>query len=122
MRNFKDIIIEKLKITNNNAALPDIEDFKDAIYKFNVGHQISFDDVDIKYKELKRCPKYEINGKLYDVVSLFVSLRMNVDKVLYAFCSISGFAPGEHFIINSMDQLVEVLGEELVLQIWDYIK
>jgi hypothetical protein len=122
MRNFKDIILEKLKITNNNGALPDIEEFKNAIYKFNVGHQISFDDVDIKYKELKSCPKYEINGKLYDVVSLFVSLRMNVDKFLYAFCSISGFEPGEHFIINSMDQLVEVLGEELVLEIWDYIR
>jgi hypothetical protein len=121
MRNFKDIILEKLKIINTDI-LPDIEDFKDAIYKFNVGHQISFDDVDIKYKELKSCPKYEINGKLYDVVSLFVSLRMNVDKFLYAFCSISGFEPGEHFIINSMDQLVEVLGEELVLEIWDYIR
>jgi hypothetical protein len=49
---------------------------------------------------------------------------MNVDKFLYlyAFSSIHGFAPGEYFIINSMDQLVEVLGEELVLQIWDYIK
>jgi len=124
MRNFKDIILEKLKITNNNAALPDIEDFKDAIYKLNVGHQISFDDIDIKYTELKSCPKYEIDSKLYYVVSLFVSLRMNVDKFLYlyAFSSIHGFAPGEYFIINSMDQLVEVLGEELVLQIWDYIR
>lgn len=124
MRNFKDIILEKLKITNNNAALPDIEEFKNAIYKLNVGHQISFDDIDIKYTEIKSCPKYEIDNKLYYVVSLFVSLRMNVDKFLYLYaCSnIKSFAPGEYFIIKSMDQLVEVLGEELVLQIWDYIK
>ena len=124
MRNFKDIIIEKLKISKNTVELPDIEDFKEAIYKLNVSHQISFDDIDIKYTELKSCPKYEIDSKLYYVVSLFVSLRMNVDKFLYlyAFNNISGFAPGEHFMINSMDQLVEVLGEELVLQIWDYIK
>ena len=53
MRNFKDIIIEKLKISKNTVELPNIEDFKDAIYKFNVGHQISFDDIDIKYTELK---------------------------------------------------------------------
>lgn len=124
MRNFKDIIIEKLKVTKNTIVLPDLEEFKDAIYKLNVGNQIYFDDVDIKYKELKNCPKYEIDGKLYYVVSLYVSLRMNVDKFLYlyAFRSIQSFAPGEYFIINSMDQLVEVLGEELVLQIWDYIK
>ena len=123
MRNFKDIILEKLKIINTDI-LPDIEDFKDAIYKFNVGHQISFDDIDIKYTELTSCPKYEIDSKLYYVVSLYVSLRMNVDKFLYlyTFRSIQSFAPGEYFIINSMDQLVEILGEELVLQIWDYIK
>ena len=42
MRNFKDIIIEKLKVTNNTDILPDIKDFKDAIYKLNVSLQLLF--------------------------------------------------------------------------------
>jgi hypothetical protein len=122
MKNLKQHIFEKLKVTKNTIILPDIEEFKDAIYKLNVSHEISFDDVDLKYKELKNCPQYKSDDKLYYVVSLFVSLRMNVDKFLYIFCS-NGVSPTfETFRIESIDQLVEVLGEELVLQIWDYIK
>ena len=75
-----------------------------------------------KYNDTKNCPKYKSDGKLYYVFSLFVSRPMNSNKFLHLICSINDYTPAENFIINSMDRLVEVLGEELVLQIWDYIK
>ena len=123
MRYLKDIILEKLKITNNTGVLPNIEDFKTTLYNFNGGHVIMFDKyLDPKYKDLKNFPEYENDGKLYYTVALFVSKRMNNEQNLYAECSIDDFVPIKRFTINSMDHLVEVLGEELVLKIWDYIR
>jgi hypothetical protein len=122
MKNLKQHIFEKLKVSTNYIELPDLEDFKDVIYNLNNTHEISFDDVDIKYKELKNCPQYKRDGKLYYVVSLYISKRMNNNKFLYIFCSDNISPTIETFMIESMDQLVEVLREELVLQIWDYIK
>mgnify|MGYP003532614539 CR=1 FL=1 len=85
MRNFKDIIIEKLKVSaDNNIELPNIEDFKDAIYNFNTGHEIIYEDIDPKYKDIKNCPKYKLPGSVNYVVSLYVSKRMNSDKTLFA--------------------------------------
>jgi len=122
MRNFKDIIMEKLKVTTNYVELPDLEDFEEAVYNFNNAHEITFEEIDDKYKDLKNCPQYENNGTIYYVVSLYESKRMNSSKFLYAFCYKDESSTINNFMINSMNELVEVLGEELVLQIWDYIR
>ena len=123
MRNFKDIIIEKLKVsTNNTVKLPHLEDFEEAVYNFNNAHEVYLGDVDSKYRELKNCPQYEHNDTIYYVVSLFEAMHINHSKYLYAFCSKYQSSHKSNFMITSMNQLIEVLGEELVLQIWDYIK
>ena len=122
MRNFKDIIIEKLKISKNNIELPDLEDFEMAVYNFNAAHEIHFEEIDAKYKDLKNCPKYENNGTLYYVFSIFTAMYTGGSKFLHVFCYRDEFVPDKNFMIMSMNQLVEVLGEELVLKIWDYIR
>ena len=123
MRNFKDIIIEKLKVTANSVKLPNLEDFGEALYKFNNAHKISFEDIDPKYRDIKNYPQYNRKGTLLYIVYLYVSVRTDGSKHLYAFCSRNeSKVVIANFVVTSMDQLVEVLGEELVLQIWDYIK
>lgn len=124
MRNFKDIIIEKLKVsTNDTVKLPHLEDFEEAVYNFNNAHEIAFEDIDPKYRDPKNCPEYENNGTIYYVVSLYESKHRNGSKYLYAFCSKNAYTSIQpQFMISSMNQLIEILGEELVLQIWNYIK
>ena len=124
MRNFKDIIIEKLKVsTNNNGKLPYLEDFEEAVYNFNNAHEIAFEDIDPKYRDLENCPQYKKDGTVYNVISLYESKHRDGRKYLYAFCSMNTYTSTQpQFMISSMNQLVELLGEELVLQIWNYIK
>lgn len=123
MHNFKDIIIEKLKVsTNNTVKLPYLEDFEEAVYNFNNAHEIAFEDIDPKYRDLKNCPEYEKDGTLYNVISLYEAMHIGGNKYLYAMCSNDMSASIKNFMVTSMNQLVEVLGEELVLQIWDYIR
>lgn len=121
MRNFKDIILEKLKVSINNK-LPYLEDFEDAIYNFNNAHEVYLSDVDPKYKDLKNCPQYESAGAIYYIVSLFEAVHIDHRKYLHVFCSKDTDSFKSNFMISSMNQLVEVLGEELVLKIWNYIR
>ena len=121
MRNFKDIILEKLKVTKNNVELPELEDFEMAVYNFNAAHEIHFDVIGSKYKDLKNCPKYENNGKSYSIFSVFTAMYTGGTKFLHVFCYRDESEPVKNFMITSMEQLIELLGEELVLQIW-YIK
>ena len=124
MRNFKDIIIEKLKVSTNTNELPDFEDFKTAIYNLNTGHEIIFEEIDPKYKDLENCPNYKYPGNivLY-IASLCIDTLMNNDKILFAICY-ENASPTErsYVMINKLDDLINKIGEELVLQILDYIK
>ena len=123
MRNFKDIILEKLKVTTNNTVkLPHLEDFEEAVYNFNNAHEIAFEDIDPKYRDLENCPHYKKDDTLYNVISLYEAMHIDGRKYLYAMCSRDMSSSIKNLMITSMNQLVEVLGEELVLQIWDYIK
>jgi hypothetical protein len=124
MISLKEHIFEKLNITENTVELPDLEEFKTAIYNFRTGHNIIFEEIDPKYKELKNCPKYKLPGNtVYYSTSLYVSKRMNKDKILFAECYENASSLElNHVMINSLDTLINVLGEELILQIWDYIK
>lgn len=122
MRNFKDIIIEKLKVSMNTVKLPHLEDFEEAVYNFNNAHEIVFEAIDPKYRDLENCPQYKKDGTIYYVVSLYEAKHQGGRKYLYAFCSRTNYATTQsQIMISSMNQLVDILGEELILQIWDYI-
>ena len=123
MRSLAEHIFEKLKVTKNNTELPDLEEFKIAIYNFRTGHDIIFEEIDPKYKKPENCPKYKFPEAEYYITSLYVSKRMNKDKILSAECyENTSSAKVNHVTIDSLDTLINALGEELILQIWDYIK
>ena len=124
MRNFKDIILEKLKVTTNNTVkLPHLEDFEEAVYNFNNAHEISFEDIDPKYRDIKNLPKYIDKNTVYHMISLYEAKHYDGRKYLYIIYS-NPLKSVSHLnlMITSMNQLVELLGEELVLQIWEFIK
>ena len=123
MRNFKDIILEKLKVSKNYIELPNLEDFEEAVYNFNNAHEIAFEDIDPKYKDIKNLPKYIDKNTVYNIISVYEAKHYDGRKYLYIIYS----NPKKSFsklnlMIISMNQLVELLGEDLVLKIWDYIR
>lgn len=123
MRNFKDIILEKLKVSTNYIELPDLEDFEEAVYNFNNAHEIAFEDIDSKYRDINNLPKYIDKNIVYNIISVYEAKHYDGRKYLYIIYS----NPKKTFsklnlMITSMNQLVEVLGEELVLKIWNYIR
>jgi hypothetical protein len=123
MRNFKDIILEKLKVSTNYIELPYLEDFEEAVYNFNNAHEIAFEEIDSKYRDINNLPKYIDKNIVYNIISVYEAKHYDGRKYLYIIYS----NPKKSFsklnlMITSMNQLVELLGEELVLQIWDYIK
>lgn len=123
MRNFKDIILEKLKVSKNYIELPNLEDFEEAVYNFNNAHEIAFEDIDPKYRDIKNLPKYIDKNTVYNIISVYEAKHYDGRKYLYIIYS----NPKKSFsklnlMIISMNQLVELLGEDLVLKIWDYIR
>lgn len=123
MRNFKDIILEKLKVSKNYIELPDLEDFEEAVYNFNNAHEIAFEDIDSKYRDINNLPKYIDKNIVYNIISVYEAKHYDGRKYLYIIYS----NPKKSFsklnlMITSMNQLVELLGEELVLKIWNYIR
>ena len=123
MKNLKEHIFEKLKVTKNTVRLPDLEDFEMAVYNFNNAHEIAFEDIDPIYRDTKNLPKYIEKNTVYNIISVYEAVHYDGRKYLYLFYS----NPKKSFsrlslMITSMNQLVELIGEELVLQIWDYIR
>lgn len=123
MRNFKDIILEKLKVSKNYIELANLEDFEEAVYNFNNAHEIAFEDIDPKYRDIENLPKYIDKNTVYNIISVYEAKHYDGRKYLYIIYS----NPKKSFsklnlMITSMNQLIELLGEDLVLKIWDYIR
>ena len=123
MKDLKEHIFEKLKVTKNNVELPHLEDFEEAVYNFNNAHEIAFEDIDPIYRDTKNLPKYIDKNIVYNIISVYEAKHYDGRKYLYIIYS----NPKKTFsklnlMISSMNQLVELLGEELVLQIWEYIR
>ena len=123
MRNFKDIILEKLKISPNNNSLPYLEDFEDALFDMP-GHEVYFKDVDEKYADSNNLPELQAYCETWKITSLFESKRSNGFNVLYAECKsipVTANSRGKDEMVTSMQQLVRLIGEDLVLKTWDYM-
>lgn len=124
MRTINNFILEKLKVTTNNTVkLPDLEDFEEALYNFNNAHEIGFDDIDPKYRDTKNLPKYIDKNIVYHIIALYEAKHYDGRKYLYIIYSNPLKSVSQlNLMISSMNQLVDLIGEELVLQIWEYIK
>ncbi len=123
MRNFKDIILEKLKIAKNNDKLPFLEDFEEALFD-SPGHRVFFKDVDKMYEDSNNLPQLDAYCDNWKITSLFESKRSNGFNVLYAECKsipVTANSRGKDEMVTSMGQLVRLIGEDLVLKTWDYM-
>jgi hypothetical protein len=123
MRNFKDIILEKLKISSNSNSLPYLEDFEEALFNMP-GHKVYFKDVDEKYVDSNNLPELQSYCETWKITSLFEAKRLNGEMYLFALFSTNPGHPksrGKDEMVTSMQQLVRLIGEDLVLQIWDYM-
>ena len=123
MRNFKDIILEKLKISPNSNSLPYLEDFEDALFDMP-GHEVYFKDVDEKYADSNNLPELQAYCETWKITSLFEAKHSNGYKYLYAIFATNPGHPksrGKDEMVSSMQQLIGLIGEELVLQTWDYM-
>lgn len=123
MKDLKEHIFEKLKVKNNYIELPNLEEFEEAVYNFNNAHEIAFEDIDPKYRDIENLPKYVDKKTVYNIISVYEAKHYDGRKYLYIIYS----NPKKSFsklnlMITSMNQLVELLGEDLVLKIWDYIR
>ena len=118
MRNFKDIIIEKLKVTKNSVGF-NWDEFINALYKYD-HHSLWFDDLpDINgYDYL---PEFEYDGKHVKVGALVMfdlNFENNTIDALYYPDNV-----GEHRIlaIHNLDELTSILGDELSSKIYHII-
>ena len=119
MRNFKDIIIEKLKVTKNYGEFT-WDEFINALYKYDDHHDLWFEDLpNINgYDDL---PEFEYDGKtvkLSALVMFDLNFENNTIDVLYYPDNVS-----EHIIlvIHNLDELTSILGDELSFQIYKII-
>ena len=118
MRNFKDIIIEKLKVTKNSLTFT-WDDFIEALYNYGDSSFWLEDLPNIDgYDDL---PEFEYDGKtvkLSALVMFDLNFENNTIDALYYPDNVS-----EHRIlaIHNLDELTSILGDELSSKIYHII-
>ena len=118
MRNFKDIIVEKLKVTKNSDVFT-LDEFTNALYD-HIHHSLWFDDLpDINgYDDL---PEFEYDGKpvkLSALVMFDFDVTHNTIHILY---QPDNAIDSRILIIHNLDELTSILGDELSFQIYKII-
>ena len=118
MRNFKDIILEKLKVTKNSYGFS-WDEFLNALYKYDT-HSLWFDDLpNINgYDDL---PEFEYEGKtvkLGALVMFDVNIENNTIDALY-YPDNAGVR--RILTIHNLDELNSILGDELSSKIYRII-
>ena len=119
MRNFKDIIIEKLKVTKNSDGFT-WDEFIDALYKYDDQHGLWFDDLpNINgYDDL---PEFEYEGKTVKLGAL-VMFDVNVENnTIDALYYPDNASVRRILTIHNLDELISILGDELSSKIYHII-
>ena len=121
MRNFKDIIIEKLKVTKNSSEFTFTwDEFVNALYKF-VSSAFWLKDLPNihRYKDL---PEFEYEGKIVKAVALVMlydfSLENKTVNLLYSYNETS---IRNYMTIHNLNELTSVLDPDLISEIYDII-
>ena len=117
MRNFKDIIVEKLKVTKNPFGFT-WEEFIEALYKLET-HMFYLEELpSMKYNDL---PEFEYEGKISKVHALIMYnsyTRSDTINILYSPNKISYRNDIE---ISSLDALNDILDQKLISEIYNCI-
>ena len=120
MRNFKDIIIEKLKVTKNSGGFT-WDEFINALYKYDHDHHsLWFEDLpNINgYDDL---PEFEYDGKTVKLGALvmfdFNFANDTIDILYYP----DNARDRRIVTIHNLDELTSILGDELSSKIYHII-
>ena len=117
MRNFKDIIVEKLKVTKNSFDFT-WDEFIEALYKHETLAFWLEDLPDITYYDL---PEVEYEGKkikIYALAKYDFYTENDIVNVLY---SHDGSSLRNDIEISSLEALNDILDQKLISEIYDII-
>lgn len=120
MRNFKDIILEKLKVTkNSNEFTFTWDEFVNAL-KF-VGSAFWLEDLPNihRYKDL---PDFEYEGKIVKVVALVILYDLSLEnKTVNLLYSSNEASVRNIMTIHNLNELNSVLDPDLISEIYTII-
>ena len=121
MRNFKDIIIEKLKVTKNSSEFTFTwDEFVDALYKFS-GSAFWLEDLPNihRYKDL---PDFAYEGKIVKVVALVMLYDFSLEnKTVNLLYSSNEANIRNYMIIHNLNELNSILDLDLISEIYRII-
>ena len=118
MRNLKDIIIEKLKVTKNSLTFT-WDDFIEALYKYDNSSFWLEDLPNINgYDDL---PEFVYEGKIVKIVALYKFDSYTLNDTVNVIYSYNESSVRQDMTISSLDSLNNILDQELISEIYEII-
>ena len=118
MRNFRDFIIEKLKVTKNSLTFT-WDDFIEALYKYDNSSFWLEDLPNIDgYDDL---PEFKYEGKIVKVVALYKFDSYTLNDTVNVIYSYNESSVRQDMTISDLDELTSILGQELIAEIYEII-
>lgn len=120
MRNFKDIIVEKLKVTKNSFEFTFTwDEFIKALYEYET-HAFWLEDLpNIKYYD--DLPEVEYEGKMVKIYALVKYDSYTESDTINILFSFYGSRLRNDIVISSLDALNDILDKELISEIYSRI-
>ena len=118
MRNFKDIIVEKLKVTKNSFGFT-WDEFIEALYEYEHGAFWLEDLTNVEgYFDL---PEVEYEGKRVKIYALAKYTSYTENNIVNVLYSSNGSSLRNDMVISSLDALNDILDKELISEIYSRI-
>ena len=118
MRNFKDIILEKLKVTKDSLTFT-WDDFIEALYKYGDSSFWLEDLPNIDgYDDL---PEFKYEGKIVKAVALYKFDSYTLNDTVNVIYSYNESSIRQDMTISSLDSLNDILDQELIAEIYEII-
>ena len=118
MRNFKDIIIEKLKVTKNSLTFT-WDDFIEALYNYGDSSFWLEDLPNIDgYNDL---PEFKYEGKIVKAVALYKFDSYTLNDTVNVIYSFNESSVRQDMTISDLNGLTSIVGQELIAEIYEII-
>jgi hypothetical protein len=117
MRNFKDIIIEKLKVSTKSEFNFTWEEFINALYNYDDG-SFWFEDI-ISNKEFIKLPETEVLNTKYRVIFVQIDDAYFNKKQVEIGLRQSPFSVTVKMIVHNFDELLKYLDADNINEIYD---
>jgi hypothetical protein len=117
MRNFKDIIIEKLKVSTKSEFNFTWEEFINALYNYDDG-SFWFEDI-ISNKEFIKLPETEVLNTKYRVIFVQIDDVYFNKKQVEIGLRQSPFSVTVKMIVHNFDELLKYLDADNINEIYD---